>query len=79
VDAEQFNLQPPASLAPAMQKIIADRRALADELAALDRAAEVNDQRAIRALGKSKEQAHRQLTQVATATGIKACAQFGAQ
>jgi hypothetical protein len=75
--AELEKLKPPASIARDWQAIVAYRRTLANELAALGRYARLNDVLAIRRLAVSKERVHRKLRAAATAAGFNSCSLVG--
>jgi hypothetical protein len=74
---ELAKLGPPASLAEDWKQIIAYRRTLADELAALGRFAKANDTRAIKALAVTKKRVHEKLFVLAAHDGFRVCSQVG--
>ena len=75
--SELSRLTPPAAVAHDWRQIVTDRRALADELAALVKAARANDSAAIQRLAASKKKTHKKLLAAATRAGFKSCSQVG--
>lgn len=75
--ARLSELKPPPGLAQDWNKMLADRRALAEDLLALTRAAKVNDTAAIHALGVTKAHLHRQLAEIARRDGFSDCGAVG--
>jgi hypothetical protein len=74
---ELSKLTPPAAIALAWRKLVADRRTLANELLKLALDAQLKDVAGIRTLGVSKERAHKELLAVAKSAGFKACSRVG--
>jgi hypothetical protein len=70
-------LKPPSAVAGSWRKMLADRRALADQLAKLAEAAQHNEAAAVKALTASKETTHAELARVGRKAGFNDCAQVG--
>ncbi len=75
--SELVRLVPPSSIARDWQGILSDRKALADQLEALVRAARRNDDATLKTLVSTKRQAHATLRDAATRIGFKDCAEVG--
>jgi hypothetical protein len=75
--AELGGLRAPPALASVWKKILGDRRGLANGLGNLAAATKREDQTALPALGKQKENLHADLTKVASAAGFKDCSKVG--
>jgi hypothetical protein len=75
--AELDKLTPPSAIATSWRRIIAYRRALAEELVKLGRYAQANNVSAVRALAASKRRTHKRLLTLALRTGFKACSLVG--
>lgn len=73
VAEELGELTPPAAIARGLQKVVAYRRTLAQELAELGLDAKRRDVAAIRVLAASKGRLHRELLATATSAGFKSC------
>jgi hypothetical protein len=76
--AEQLSsLTPPASLVGTWRRMNAYRHTLAADLVRLAKSASTHDNKQLQVLAESKQRAHLQLSDLASAAGFKDCAQVG--
>lgn len=77
VAGELAKLSPPAELAPALGRVVAYRRTLANQLGDFAVLARRKATASFPALAKKKLQAHKRLQEVASRAGFKDCAKIG--